>query len=50
MTRAGISADESVTALNAALLSFISPSDKAKNIAKQYGIELSAATLANHGF
>ena len=50
MTRAGISADEATTALNQALLSFISPSKGALEVAKQYGIELSASTLANLGF
>jgi TP901 family phage tail tape measure protein len=50
MTRAGINADEATTALNQALLTFISPSKEARKIAGELGIELSAATLQTRGF
>ena len=50
MTKGGINAAEATTALNQAILTFISPSKEAAKIAKEYGIELSASTLAQHGF
>lgn len=49
MTRGGIRADESVTALNRTLLSFLDPSDEARTAAKRLGIELSAASLRSKG-
>jgi TP901 family phage tail tape measure protein len=50
MTRTGISASESTTALNQALLSFIKPSKEAKSIAADLGIELDANTVRSKGF
>jgi TP901 family phage tail tape measure protein len=49
MTKAGIQAPEAVTSLNQVLLSFIRPTDQAREVAKQYGIELNATTLAALG-
>ncbi len=49
MTKVGNSADESTTALNQALLSFISPSKEAQKAAEKYGFELSATALKEKG-
>jgi TP901 family phage tail tape measure protein len=49
MTRKGVSASESVTALNQLLLQFVSPSDKMKKAAKEMGVELSVDTLRSLG-
>lgn len=50
MTKTGISASESTTALNQALLSFIKPSREAKGIAADLGIELDANAVRSKGF
>lgn len=49
MTRAGISADEASTALNATLLAFIRPSDEAKELAAKMGIEFNLSALQTKG-
>lgn len=50
MTRTGINASESTTALNQALLSFIDPSKEAQGIAKELGIDLSINAIHTKGF
>jgi len=49
MTKAGISAAESSTALNQLMLSFISPSQQAAQAAAELGIDLSVAALQSKG-
>lgn len=49
MTKAGITAEETATALNQVLLSFIAPTDAAKEAADALGIELSATALSTKG-
>lgn len=49
MTKGGVSAAESATALNQLMLSFISPSQEAANAAKRMGIDMSASALASKG-
>lgn len=49
MTKGGISAAESATALNQLMLSFISPSDEAAKAAARLGIDMSASALAAKG-
>jgi len=55
MTRAGLSADEAVTALNRAILTFVSPSEGSKKYAEEITrktgvhLELSASVLAAKG-
>ncbi len=49
MTKAGISAAESSTALNQLMLSFISPSKGAAKAATDLGVDLSAAALQSKG-
>lgn len=49
MTRNGIKAEESVTSLRATLISFLKPQGDSVKLAKQYGLELSGAALANDG-
>ena len=49
MTKSGISAAESGTALNQVMLSFISPTKESADAAKELGIDLSAATLESLG-
>ena len=49
LTRNGISAAESATAINQLMLSFISPSEGAAKAAKALGVELSAEALASKG-
>ncbi len=49
MTKAGIGAAESSTALNQLMLSFISPSKQAAEMAATLGIDLSAAALQSKG-
>lgn len=49
MTRAGINTEESIVALNRAILAFVSPTPAATRVAKDLGIELSAATLRSMG-
>lgn len=49
LTKVGVRTPEAVTALNQAILTFIDPSDEAAKLAKQLGIEFSAASLASKG-
>ncbi|WP_347246321.1 phage tail tape measure protein, partial [Thermogutta sp.] len=49
MTKGGISAAESATALNQLMLSFISPTEGAREAAAALGIELSATALQSKG-
>lgn len=49
LTRAGISADESVTALNNVILTFLNPSDEGAEMARKFGFELNSATLRAEG-
>lgn len=49
MTKKGISAEETATALNQTLLAYIKPTDQAKKAAKDLGIELSAQSLQSKG-
>ncbi|GEM_PF-5092195 len=49
MTRAGVQAPEAVTSLNQVLLSFIRPTDKAREVARAMGLELTATNLAAKG-
>lgn len=49
LTRVGITAPESMTALHQFLLAFIDPSDKAAAAAEELGIDLSAAFLQANG-
>lgn len=49
MTRKGVSASESVTALNQLLLQFISPSQKMKDQAEEWGVAMDVSTLRTHG-
>jgi TP901 family phage tail tape measure protein len=49
MTRNGISAAESVTALNQLLVQIISPSEKMQNIAKELGVDISLEALRTKG-
>ncbi|MHB0976902.1 MAG: phage tail tape measure protein [Candidatus Aquicultorales bacterium] len=49
MTKAGISAEETATALNQVLLSFIAPTKEAIEVADSLGIELSATALSTKG-
>lgn len=49
MTRAGVQAPEAVTSLNQVLLSFIRPTDAAKEAAEAMGLELTATNLAAKG-
>ncbi|NPV80748.1 MAG: phage tail tape measure protein [Firmicutes bacterium] len=49
LTKVGVRTPEAVTAINQAILTFIDPSDEAVKLAKQLGIEFSAASLASKG-
>jgi TP901 family phage tail tape measure protein len=49
LTNAGLSTDEAVTQIRSALASVISPSQDAKNAAKELGVEFSAAALKSKG-
>lgn len=49
MTRKGISAAESVTALNQLMLQFISPSEKMRKAAQAMGVDISLAALKAKG-
>jgi len=49
MTRAGIQVPEAVTSINRVILSFVKPTDQAKEAAKVFGIELNATALATKG-
>jgi TP901 family phage tail tape measure protein len=49
MTRAGVPAAESVTALNAILLTFLKPTEDAIKQAKKFGLELNTSTLSSEG-
>jgi len=50
MTKSGISADETMTALNNLMLKIISPTKEASNAAKKLGIDLSSAGIRSKGF
>jgi TP901 family phage tail tape measure protein len=45
ITRAGLQADLATTAIRAMLSSFVRPTDDAKRMAREFGFELSSATL-----
>ena len=49
MTRNGIQTDQAITALLSTITVFLKPSDDARRIAKQFGIELNTATLKAKG-
>lgn len=49
MTRQGIKSDQAMTAMLGLLRAFLKPSDKAKEAAKKYGIELSVTALKADG-
>lgn len=49
LTRSGIKTDNAITSLNSIITTFLRPSDEAKEIARQLGFELSAATLQAEG-
>ena len=49
MTRQGIKPREAMTALNRLILSFIKPTKQASEVARKYGMDLSAATLKTLG-
>jgi len=49
MTRAGLSTDEAVVALNQTLLTFLSPTKDAVEAAKKHGLALNAETLQTKG-
>lgn len=49
MTKKGISAEETATALNQTMLAYIKPTDQAKQAAADLGIELSAQSLQAKG-
>lgn len=49
LTSVGVPAQQATTALNQAMLGFISPSEKAKKAAKELNIELTATALARDG-
>ena len=49
MTRQGIKSDQAMTAMLGLLRAFLKPSDKAKEAAKKYGIELSVTALKAEG-
>lgn len=49
MTRSGVQAEEATTSLGQVMLSFIKPTDQAKDAAKDLGIDLSATALATDG-
>jgi len=49
VTRAGISTEETMTAIRGILLAFIKPTDEAKEAAKEFGLELSSTTLRTEG-
>ena len=49
ITRAGIRTDQAMTAVVGVLRAFIGPTSEAKAVAKQYGVELSTATLRAEG-
>jgi TP901 family phage tail tape measure protein len=50
LTRGGLKTDEAVTALRSALMAFLKPQETAKNLAKDFGVELSAAQIRAKGF
>ncbi|MGE5584047.1 MAG: phage tail tape measure protein [Bacillota bacterium] len=50
LTKGGVNAAESATAVNQAILSIIQPSDEAAKTAKNLGIEFNANALAAKGF
>ncbi|HHY47092.1 MAG TPA: phage tail tape measure protein [Firmicutes bacterium] len=50
LTKGGVNAAESATAVNQAILSIIQPSDEAAKTAKSLGIEFNANALAAKGF
>ena len=49
MTRMGIKTDEAMTSLNGVIRAFLSPTDEAKEVASELGIELSSNTLRSKG-
>ena len=49
MTISGLNTDEAVTALNQTILSFLKPTDQAKEAAEELGFDLSATKLASEG-
>jgi len=49
ITRAGINADQAMTAVVGILRSFLKPTDEAKELAKELGFEMSTATLKAEG-
>jgi len=49
VTRAGINADQAMTAVVGVLRSFLKPTDEAKKLAKELGFEMNTATLKSKG-
>lgn len=49
MTRAGLQTNMAVTALKGVVTTFLSPTDEAAKVAKQFGLELNKATLETIG-
>jgi len=49
MTRNGVNTDNAVTALNAIITSFLSPSKEAADYARKLGFEMSSATIKSGG-
>lgn len=49
LTRAGIKTEEAMTAINGIIRAFMKPGDDAKEMAKQFGFEMSTATLQSEG-
>ncbi len=49
MTRAGVKTDVAITSLNAIISTFLNPTEEAKELAKQFGFEMSAAALKSEG-
>jgi len=49
VTRAGISTEETMTAIRGVLMAFIKPTDDAKKAAEEFGLELSSTTLRTMG-
>ncbi|EHL20290.1 hypothetical protein HMPREF9628_00135 [Peptoanaerobacter stomatis] len=50
MTIRGVKADEAITSIRGILTSVIQPTKEAKEVASQYGIELSATAIRSKGF
>lgn len=50
MTIKGVKADEAITSIRGIMTSVIQPTKEAKDVASQYGIELSATALRSKGF